>query len=130
MGARLGETVVVALLCMTALGSLPAAQGPASQGVGRLSGRVIAADDGAPVKGAYVRLSGPALSPGQPQSRVVLTGDDGAFRFASLPAGAFTVQIEPPSGFVAPRTESLVTLSSGDSRELAASSSRLEMPAF
>jgi hypothetical protein len=100
------------LLLLTSAGA--AAQNTRSGDV-VLHGRVLAADDLTPVKGAYVRAS-PVLA--RRPEQVVLTGDGGAFRFEGLPSGgSVMVRIEPPWGFVTPRRESLVVLLSGDSRE-------------
>ena len=62
----------------------PAATAPAS---GRMTGRVVAADSGRPVKRARVFITTAEL----PGGRAVLTDDNGAFDFTDLPAGRYTI---------------------------------------
>jgi Carboxypeptidase regulatory-like domain len=71
----------------------PAAAAPA--GTGRLGGRVIAADTGRPIKRARVFISAAELQGG----RGMLTDDAGAFDFADLPAGRYTINASK-SGFI------------------------------
>jgi hypothetical protein len=61
----------------------------------RIAGRVVAADNGRPVRRARVTLNAPEL--GGP--RAVLTEDDGSFAFAELPAGRYTMNVSQ-QGFV------------------------------
>jgi hypothetical protein len=64
------------------------AQTPAqSPATAKISGRVVAADSGRPIVRARVSVSNNQGSGG-----VVLTGADGTFQMADLPAGRFTVQ--------------------------------------
>ena len=63
---------------------------------GLISGRVLAADTGRPVKRARVMLNAAEL----PGGRGVLTDDDGLFEFAELPQGRYTLGVSK-SGFVA-----------------------------
>jgi hypothetical protein len=100
--------VVAGLLFATSLLSLPTAQNAAS-GPSVLRGRVLAADDRAAVKGAYVRVR--ALG------QIVVTGNDGAFRFEGLSGPVVMVQIEAPSGFATSPSEALVVLSSDATHE-------------
>ena len=62
---------------------------------GRISGRVIAADTGRPVKRARVFINAAEL----PGGRGVQTDDMGVFDFTELPAGRYTVTVSK-SGFV------------------------------
>jgi len=62
---------------------------------GRLSGRVVAADTGRPIKRARVFISASEL----PGGRGVLTDDTGAFDFPDLPAGRYTINASK-SGYI------------------------------
>lgn len=62
---------------------------------GRISGRVVAADNGRPVKRARVFASAAEL----PEGRGALTDDTGAFDLAELPAGRYMVTVSK-AGFV------------------------------
>jgi hypothetical protein len=62
---------------------------------GRLSGRVLAADNGRPVKRARVFISAAEL----PGGRGMLTDDTGAFDFPELPSGRYTLTAAK-SGFI------------------------------
>jgi hypothetical protein len=77
----------------------PARDTPSQQNapavVGRLSGRVLAADNGRPVKRARVFITAAEL----PGGRGVLTDDSGTFDFAELPAGRYTLTASK-SGFI------------------------------
>jgi protocatechuate 3,4-dioxygenase beta subunit len=61
----------------------------------RITGRVVAADTGRPLKRARVFINAAELDGG----RGVLTDDAGAFDFTELPAGRYTVSVSK-SGFV------------------------------
>src|SRR3954464_6547095 len=74
--------------------SSPAAQEPELPD-GRVSGVVVAADTGRPVRRARVFISAPQLSEG----RGVLTEDDGSFIFEELPEGRYSLTASK-SGFV------------------------------
>jgi hypothetical protein len=63
---------------------------------GLISGRILAADTGRPVKRARVLLNAAEL----PGGRGALTDDDGLFEFAELPKGRYTLGVSK-SGFVA-----------------------------
>jgi hypothetical protein len=63
---------------------------------GRISGRVLAADNGRPVKRARVFASAVEL----PGGRGMLTDDSGIFDLTELPAGRYTLTVSK-SGFVA-----------------------------
>jgi len=63
---------------------------------GRITGRVVAADSGRPIKRARVFINAAEL----PGGRGLLTDENGAFDFSELPAGRYTVNASK-SGFVA-----------------------------
>ncbi len=63
-------------------------------GTGRIKGRLVTNDTGAPVRRAQVRLTGPEIMP-----KTVTTGADGTYEFRDLPAGRFTVNASK-SGYV------------------------------
>ena len=63
-------------------------------GTGRIRGRVLAGDAGAPIRRAQVRISGQDIAP-----KAALTDAEGRFEFRDLPAGRFTLQATK-SGFV------------------------------
>ena len=63
---------------------------------GRIMGRVVAADNGRPVKRARVFASAAEL----PGGRGMLTDDSGVFDLSELPAGRYTLTVSK-SGFVA-----------------------------
>lgn len=75
------------LLTTFALVLLFATAALAQSTTGTLTGNVTT--DGAPVPGATVTISSPALQ----GSRVAVTGDNGAYNFPSIPPGAYTVTI-------------------------------------
>jgi hypothetical protein len=75
----------------------------APTGSGRISGRVVAADTGRPLRAARVSISG------QQMSRSIVTEDSGVFDFNGLPEGRYTLQAGK-TGFV--------TLSYGQRRPL------------
>jgi protocatechuate 3,4-dioxygenase beta subunit len=66
----------------------------AKKGTSGLRGRVLAADTGAPVRRAQVRISGPDIG-----TKTALTDPQGRFDFKELPAGRFTVSVTK-SGYV------------------------------
>src|SRR5687767_10740316 len=55
-------------------------------GTGRIKGRLVAAETGAPVRRAQVRVSGSEIMP-----KSATTDNDGAYEFRDLPAGRFTI---------------------------------------
>jgi Carboxypeptidase regulatory-like domain len=77
----------------------PARDTPAQPGTpapsGRISGRVMTADSGRPVKRARVFLNAAEL----PGGRGMLTDDSGAYEITDLPAGRYTLNVSK-SGFV------------------------------
>jgi len=73
----------------------PVAGAPQTAVKGVISGTVVSADRGQPVRRSRVVLNG-----GSPKvTRTVLTDEQGAFRFADLPAGEFTLTASK-GGFV------------------------------
>ena len=73
---------------------MPAPGRELKTGTGRIKGRLVAADTGAPVRRAQVRLSGTDVMP-----KVATTDNEGAYEFRDLPAGRFTITATK-SGFV------------------------------
>jgi len=63
---------------------------------GAISGRVVTADTGRPVRRARVTLNAPEL----PEGRGALTDAEGRFQFTELPAGRYSLGVSK-SGFVA-----------------------------
>jgi protocatechuate 3,4-dioxygenase beta subunit len=55
-------------------------------GTGRIRGRVVSADSGAPIRRAQVRISGPDIG-----SKAALTDAEGRYEFRDLPAGRFSL---------------------------------------
>ena len=70
-------------------------QQPAPTGTGQISGSVVRADTGKPVRRARVLIASPARRPG----KSLTTDDQGHFTFAELPAGRYTVSASKP-GYV------------------------------
>src|SRR5580765_1389774 len=93
------------LLCLVALTAGAIAQQPARDTPaqpntvrtpsGRITGRVLASDNGRPVKRARVFISAAEL----PGGRGMLTDDGGVFDFTELPAGRYTLTVSK-AGFV------------------------------
>jgi hypothetical protein len=73
----------------------PARKDAARPPTGRITGRVVAADNGRPVKRARVFVSAMEL----PGGRGLLTDDNGVFDFTELPGGRYTLTASK-SGFV------------------------------
>jgi protocatechuate 3,4-dioxygenase beta subunit len=63
-------------------------------GTGQIRGRVLAAETGAPIRRAQVRITSPDIV-----AKAALTDAEGRFEFRDLPAGRFTVNASK-SGFV------------------------------
>jgi protocatechuate 3,4-dioxygenase beta subunit len=63
-------------------------------GTGRIKGRVITADTGAPVRRAQVRVTGTDIL-----AKVATTDNDGSYEIKDLPPGRFTITVTK-SGFV------------------------------
>jgi protocatechuate 3,4-dioxygenase beta subunit len=66
----------------------------AKTGTGRLRGRILAADTGAVLRRAQVRISSPDIG-----TKTAMTDAQGRYEFKDLPAGRFTVSVVK-SGFV------------------------------
>ena len=62
---------------------------------GRMTGRVLAADNGRPIKRARALVNAPEL----PGGRATLTDDKGVFELTELPAGRYTLSVSK-TGFV------------------------------
>jgi hypothetical protein len=73
----------------------PAQQNASAAPTGRLSGLVLAADSGRPIKRARVSISAAEL----PGGRSTLTDDAGVFDFTELPAGRYTLSASK-DGFI------------------------------
>ena len=81
--------------------STPARDTPAQRDappppMGRITGRVLAADNGRPIKRARAYVSAPEL----PEGRGTLTDDSGVFELTELPAGRYTLTASK-TGFIA-----------------------------
>ena len=80
---------------------------PQAAGSARLTGRVLASDNGEPATHAHIHLSGSTTSRGTSGSprgveRTSETDANGDFEFANLPAGSFYVTVDRVNGFVRP----------------------------
>jgi len=73
----------------------PAQKNTVKPPAGRITGRVVASDNGRPVKRARVFVSAAEV----PGGRGLLTDDSGVFDFTELPAGRYTLTVSK-SGFV------------------------------
>jgi len=96
-------------------GMLPGMGGPRNlkTGTGRIRGRVLSAETGQPVRRVLVRVTGTEIAP-----KAMLTGADGRYEFAELPAGRFTVSAIK-SGFVNVQYGQTRPFESGKAIELA-----------
>jgi hypothetical protein len=99
MGRALSLLALLAALTAGAFAQQPARDTPAQAKVplpaGRITGRVVASDDGRPVKRARVFITAAEL----PGGRGILTDAGGVFDFTELPAGRYTLTVSK-SGFV------------------------------
>lgn len=75
---------------LIAVALVPSLAGGVGQEVGRLEGRVTEAQTQAPVPGASITVSGPALI-GPP--RQTQTDEDGRYQIANLPPGVYDVEV-------------------------------------
>jgi Carboxypeptidase regulatory-like domain len=71
-------------------------EAPPPPPMGRITGRILAADNGRPVKRARAYVSAPEL----PEGRGTLTDDSGVFELTELPAGRYTLTASK-TGFIA-----------------------------
>jgi hypothetical protein len=109
---RVGNILSIAALSVVAIatpavaGIQPAGGQPRPSGSAGITGRVVAADNGAPVRRATVSLSGlPDSQRNAGPSRVYVsrsieTDVNGRFEFTDLPAGSYTINVFAVSGFV------------------------------
>jgi hypothetical protein len=76
----------------------PATPPPAAKGTAVISGRILAADTGLPLRRARVLIQGrgPGIQPGPDGMIAAITDGDGAFSFTELPAGRYHVQASKP----------------------------------
>lgn len=107
---RVGRLLAIGALGIAGLGADVSSRQLVSTsqltGTARITGRVIAADDGKPVRRAAVVLSGHADSDAD-HLRVIRryeTDFDGRFEFVDLPAGAYAIYFDRLTGFVAPKS--------------------------
>jgi hypothetical protein len=96
---------------------------PQPTGSARISGRVSAVDDGAPVRRGFVRLEGPVRTQSTGPKRAYLrrevqTDDNGAFNFVDLPAGSYYITAGRSYGFLQPERAKKVILDDGQALEL------------
>jgi hypothetical protein len=91
-------------------------------GAARLTGRVVASDNGGPVRHAYVMLSGSTRSrpsgPAASISRNTETDDTGDFVFANLPAGSYYVTVDPVKAFVRPSRSKSAEVAEGQTAHM------------
>ncbi len=78
------------LLLASLLVFIPSLAFAAGEVNGRIRGVVTEADSGAPVPGATITATSPALIGG---AQTVITNDDGAYELVELPGGKYTVQV-------------------------------------
>jgi hypothetical protein len=99
--------------------SSPQRPEPQPTGSARITGRVLARDNGAPVRRTHVRLSG---SPGPKSAyvqREVETDDNGAFNFAGLPGGSYSISVPGTNGFLELPRAKRATVGEGQAFEVA-----------
>jgi len=110
--------IILSVARVAAAPQQPAADRSQPVGSARLTGRVIASDNGSPVRQADIRLSGLEASRpgGGPVRRVERTSEtdaNGDFDFADLPAGSYSISVNPVSGFVRPSNARRTAVSEG-----------------
>jgi hypothetical protein len=76
----------------------PSAPPTSAKGTAVISGRILAADTGLPLRRARVLIqgSGPDIPPGPDGMLAAITDGDGAFSFTELPAGRYHVHASKP----------------------------------
>lgn len=88
-------------------------RGPVKTGTGRIRGRVVSADTGAPLRRAQVRLGGTDVG-----MRGALSDAEGRYEFRDLPAGRFNLTAQKP-GYMTVQYGQTRPFESGKSIELA-----------
>ena len=94
-----GVLALVSVISALAITQVHAQQAPPAAAPARLFGRVVAADTGAPVRSAGIRVV--ATNPGT-GTLVATTDDGGAFDVREVPPGQYLVHVTKP-GFVGTR---------------------------
>ena len=131
-GIRRRAAIFLALLSLSAapIASPARAQSttqrpdPQPTGSARITGRVLAEDNGAPVRRAVVRLSGSSAGTqnsnpkGAYLQSEVQTDDNGAFEFADLPAGSYNISVGRINGFLELAQAKKVTVGEGRALEV------------
>ena len=131
-GIRARAAVVLAFLALSAASIASPAHArsttqdsdPQPTGSARVIGRVLAADDGRPVRRAVVRLSGSAAGTqsSDPKreylQRETQTDDYGDFSFIGMPAGSYYINVGRTNGFVELARAKQVTVDEGRSVEV------------
>ena len=94
--ARAGQQVFIEAQTAGEPIMIPGLGGPRQMktGTGRIVGRVLASENGTPIRRAQVRLTAPEIG-----VKTALTDVDGRFEFRELPAGRFTLNASK-SGYV------------------------------
>jgi hypothetical protein len=105
--------VVLMFVRVATASQQPADEQPQPTGSSRLTGRVIAADNGKPVRRAYISISRIPAAPvfsDHMSGWSVQTDANGQFEFLHLPAGSYYITVEPIGGFLRPRDPAYATL--------------------
>ena len=104
--------------------STPSRSEPQPEGFARLTGRVVARNDGAPVRRVLVRLSGvpQATQSAGPERRYIQreleTDDQGGFEFADLPGGSYSITVSRANGFLELSRATQATVGEGRTLDL------------
>jgi hypothetical protein len=77
------------------IGGPPRDDAPAARGTAKISGRVVSAETGAPIRRAQVRVTSPEVR----TNRLASTDSNGAYEIADLPAARYRLQISK-AGYV------------------------------
>lgn len=88
------QIVVESTQIREAVGPMAGPRGQMKTGTGRITGRVLSAETGAPLRRAQVRITAPEIG-----AKASLTDIEGRYEFKDLPAGRFTVNASK-SGYV------------------------------